>query len=473
MQLRRPLWTMSLLGWLALTWAQGYEDDTEDIMPSYVDNYYNEISEGEIREVNPSTAPPTAPKSECKSIELTKWDKLFTMLENSQMKENMLLQYSDDIMKVELQALRTEMLQFAARYNSGSGCAGPQLELRLQQALEQLRESAGQQRAQQEAVLQQLLAASRSQTGRLAKLESTCLGGKASGGVENGGGGANDSKGFLTRHLMQETASPAAAATTGVMSASTDSNGAGQLQQALDRLTAEVRGLREQMERQLLATAQSGLPAGCDSAVFIPMHSPETYAQLEQRNVQMSALTVCLWARPTQVLNKTVLLSYGGAWNPVDVQLVLSGRGALFTVGGEAHLVEAAGVVGERRWTHLCGTWSSEQGLASLWVDGRQVASAPGVAEGNTIPGSGVLQLGKEGSRQRRGTRPLDSEAVAVAHATFTGKITGVNVWDRTLSQEEISQQAKRNGSSCGNLGNVVAWGVTKMALRGEAKLVY
>ncbi|XP_062408985.1 pentraxin-related protein PTX3 [Sardina pilchardus] len=461
------------LGCLPLARAQGYDDDM-DIMPRYVDAYYNEISEGDVQDETPSTVPPTAPPSECKSAELTKWDKLFTMLENSQMKENMLLQYSDDIMKVELQSLRGEMLQFVARY--GSACAGAiestgrrataLLEQRLQQVLDQMREAGGRERAQHDAALQQLLAANRGQAGRLAKLESACLNGRAGGGAAAAGagagasgGGSNDGKGFLSRHLMQATAASASAE--------------GRLEQSLDRLTGEVHALREQMERQLLATTQNSMPAGCDSAVFIPMQSSETYAQLEQRNVRMSALTVCLWARPTQALNKTVLFSYGGAWNPVDVQLVLTSRGgAVFTVGGEAHLVEASGVVAERRWTHLCGAWSSEQGLASLWVDGAQVASAPGVAEGNVIPGSGVLQLGQEGARQRRGTRPLDGKAVAAA-AAFTGKITGVNVWDRTLGPAEISQQAKRNGSTCGSLGNVVAWGVSKIALRGDAKLIY
>ncbi|XP_041919705.1 pentraxin-related protein PTX3 [Alosa sapidissima] len=455
------------LGCLPLAWAQGYDDDM-DIMPSYVDAYYNEISEGDVQDETPSTVPPTGPPSECKSTELTKWDKLFTMLENSQMKENMLLQYSDDIMKVELQSLRGEMLQFVARY--GSACAGAiestgrrataLLEQRLQQALEQMREAAGRERAQHEAALQQLLGANRGQAARLAKLESACLSGRAGGAASGAAGeGSNDAKGFQSRHLMQATAASVSAEA--------------RLERSLERLTGEVHALREQMERQLLATTQNSMPAGCDSAVFIPMQSAETYAQLEQRNVRMSALTVCLWARPTQALNKTVLFSYGGAWNPIDVQLVLSGRGgALFTVGGEAHLVEASGVAEERRWTHLCGTWSSEQGLASLWVDGLQVASAPGVAEGNVIPGSGVLQLGQEGARQRRGTMPLDGKAVAAA-AAFTGKITGVNVWDRTLSQAEISQQAKRNGSTCGSLGNVVAWGVTKIVLRGDAKLIY
>lgn len=45
--------------------------------------------------------------------EHTEWDKLFIMLENSQMKENMLVQSFDEIIKVELQTLRETMLQLA------------------------------------------------------------------------------------------------------------------------------------------------------------------------------------------------------------------------------------------------------------------------------------------------------------------------------------------------------------------------
>ena len=56
----------------------------------------------------PSATPSPAP---CKSPDPTKWDKLFTMLENSQMRENMLLQYADDIVKVEMGSLRGEMLR--------------------------------------------------------------------------------------------------------------------------------------------------------------------------------------------------------------------------------------------------------------------------------------------------------------------------------------------------------------------------
>lgn len=40
------------------------------------------------------------------------------MLENSQMRENMLLQYADDIIKVEMGSLRSEMLRSVVRLRS-------------------------------------------------------------------------------------------------------------------------------------------------------------------------------------------------------------------------------------------------------------------------------------------------------------------------------------------------------------------
>lgn len=58
----------------------------------------------------PNTAA-TASVSPCGSPDLSKWDKIFSMLENSQMRENMLLQYADDIIKVEIGSLRGEMLR--------------------------------------------------------------------------------------------------------------------------------------------------------------------------------------------------------------------------------------------------------------------------------------------------------------------------------------------------------------------------
>ncbi|XP_072551200.1 pentraxin-related protein PTX3 [Salminus brasiliensis] len=424
--------------------AENYDDEIE---VNYSDAYYNEISEGEQPEVE---APTTNPPPPCSAPEFSKWDKLFTMLENSQMKENMLLQYSDDLMKVELRSLRGEVLQFVAQY--GGSCAaavesaarraGSQADLRLQQALERLREAAAEQREQQEEMLRRILEAGQEQAARLDRLESGCLNGEAEM--------AGRSKSFQTRQATEDGG---------------EMGNQGQL--------AELQSLREQLELYVRATSTRVLPAGCDMALIFPMRSPKTHAEIiPQRSIQTNAFTVCLWAKPTQVLNKTVLLSYGTTGNPLELQLVLNGQSVLFTVGGEAHLVEAHGAVVEGSWTHLCGTWSSEQGLASLWVHGQKVASSPGVAEGHQLPDGGNVILGQEYSADGLAKR-FGFQDIFNTEEAFTGKMTGVNMWDHVLGEDEMSQLARADGRRCGNRGNLVAWGVSQIVTKGGVELIY
>ncbi|XP_028818207.1 pentraxin-related protein PTX3 [Denticeps clupeoides] len=418
-----------------------YEDDAEDIDLNYGPSYFNEISEGEPQEVEPTPGP----EPPCASTELSKWDKLFTMLENSQMKENMLLQYADEIVKVELQEVRTELLHFMAQY--GSTCTGAvdgagrrlatQVNLLLQQTVDQLRANRLPTGHLQEALVQQLLHASDNQTNRLATLERACLAGKGS-----------DAKSFLSRTLMAAD------------------EGSSRLEKTLEKTLVELQAVRAQMDKN---QRQNSLPSGCDGVLIFPMRSPRTYAEVKRQKRTLRAFTVCLWVRPTQLLNETVLLSYESFQNPYELQLLSSTDGsALFTVGGEAHLVEVPGAVGEGRWTHLCGTWSSEQGLASLWADGQKVASSPGVAEGHEMPAGGSMQLGQEAS-----VNGLSFTVSSNLERAFTGKMTGVNMWDRILSPEEISQQAKWEGNGCGRYGNIVGWGITPIVLHGEAKLIF
>ena len=54
----------------------------------------------------------------------------------------------------------------------------------------------------------------------------------------------------------------------------------------------------------------------------------------------------------------------------------------------------------------------------------------------------------------------------------FAGKMTGVNVWDRVLSEEELASVASRDGQGCGPRGNVVAWAVTEMVPHGGAQFI-
>ncbi|XP_071373163.1 pentraxin-related protein PTX3-like [Centroberyx affinis] len=439
--------------------------------------------------------PATPSPAPCKSPDLTKWDKLFSMLENSQMRENMLLQYADDIIKVEMGSLRGEMLRFVAQYGGSCGVAvetagrriSLQLEARLRETLERLNfredqnaavaagNSAGNSVGNSnhlEALLQQLLSAARTQASRLAKLETSCFSSPRAG-MGTGAGMPSNSKIGLqvpqggSGHREQEVTA------------------AGALEGALAAGVTALQQTREELERVLRSSRQRYLPAGCETALLFPMRSRRIYTSvIPDVPLFLSSFTVCLWAKPAAISNKTVLFSYGTRRNPYEIQLLLGQTSALFTVGGEAHLVEARGVVkagGAAQWIHLCGAWSSKQGLASLWADGKKVASTPGVAEGHVLPDGGSLQLGQE----RNGCCP-GSPSVGGGHGSgvpgfeggfdaklaFPGKMTGVNMWDRVLSEEEISQLALLDGQGCEQRGNMVAWGVTEMVPHGGAQFI-
>ncbi|KAM9317719.1 pentraxin-related protein PTX3 [Pholidichthys leucotaenia] len=440
----------------------------DDIEVNYADPFYNEITQGE-------TAEPTTPSpAPCNSPDLTKWDKMFSMLENSQMRENMLLQYAEDILKVEMGSLRSEILRFIAQYGGSCGAAmetagrriALQLESRLRDTLDLVKlgdqASAGKSVGNSnnmESMLQQLLTAAQAQASRLAKLEASCssspdarLGVNVKDGFQlpaNGGGG----------HHVQEVTSQ---------------------ESALDQGLAALQQLKVEMEELLRSSRQGHLPAGCEMALIFPMRSRRIYTSVTPDvPLSLSSFTACMWMKPTAVSNKTVLLSYGSRRNPYEIQLLLSqNSAALFTVGGEAHLVEARGVASPGRWIHLCGAWSSEQGLATLWAGGKKVASTPGVAEGHVLPSGGSLQLGQE----KNGCCPMTlSSGSGVAgfeggfdsKLAFAGKMTGVNMWDRVLSEQEISQLAMSEGQSCNQRGNVVAWGITEMVPHGGAQFIY
>ncbi|XP_061781953.1 pentraxin-related protein PTX3 [Nerophis lumbriciformis] len=429
-----------------------YEDDIE---VNYADTYYNEITEDETPTTTPSAAP-------CNAPDLTKWDKIFSMLENSQMRENMLLQYADDIVKVEMGSLREEILRFVAQYGGSCGVAvetagrkmALQLEAKLRESLDRLKFGAHASGPVEgnavgnpntlEATLQQLLSATRTQATRLAKMETSC---------------------FIN-------AGPVKAA-----SQHPDVGGAGHREQevtsqdkALEGVLSVLQQTKMELQEVLRSSRLRRLPAGCEMALLFPMRSPWIYTSvIPEVPLSLSSFTLCLWVKPVAVANKTVLFSYGTRRNPYEIQLLLSHTSALLTIGGETHLVEARGVVkpdGPPEWLHLCGAWSSQQGLASLWASGKKVASTPGVAEGHVLPNGGSLQLGQERNGKVGYEERFDLKMA------FAGSMTGVNVWDKVLPEEKISQLALQDGQGCQHKGNIIGWGVTELVPHGGAQFI-
>lgn len=156
------------------------------------------------------------------------------------MKENMLLQYSDDIVKVGLQSLRAEVLEIveqssrscAAAVESSACRAGAHAEQKLQQSLEHLYDVVALYQVQHNTKLGQILDASREQVTKLDKVEQSCI--------------QEWVKNFQTRDLEKEDR--------------------GQLQ----AIFAELMVLHKKLSFYTEATAEQNLPAGKYETIYSP-----------------------------------------------------------------------------------------------------------------------------------------------------------------------------------------------------------
>ncbi|XP_075403081.1 pentraxin-related protein PTX3 [Tenrec ecaudatus] len=357
-------------------WVAVSAENAEDYEFMYV-NLDNEIDNG-IQ----STEDPT--QCDCRR-EHSAWDKLFTMLENSQMREGMLLQAVDQALRGELQGLRGELGRLAGSLARPGAPAAP-AEARLARALDEL------------------LQASREATRRLAHLEDW---------------------------------SP---------------------------LLPELRQMSAHLTAAQAWAAHRWLPAGCETAILFPMRSKKIFGSVHPVTpVKLESFSSCLWVKATDVLNKTILFSYGTKWNPYEIQLYLGRQSTVLVVGGEQNKLATDTVISLGRWAHLCGTWNSEAGRASLWVNGELAATTVKLAQGHVVPEGGLLQIGQEKNGCCVGGGFDETLA-------FAGRLTGFNIWDRVLSRDEIREAG--GAEACHIRGNVVGWGVTEIQPHGGAQFV-
>ncbi|XP_028650327.1 pentraxin-related protein PTX3-like [Erpetoichthys calabaricus] len=399
----------------------------------YQNGFENEIKEEE------EEATPTP----CESPELGRWDKLFAMLENSQMKENMLLQYVDDILKVEVQSLRTEMLQFVANFagtctnavDSAKTRIISQLDRKLMEITDRIKGTDNTCQSENEERLEQLLASGQDIINKLSK-------------IENAWQNTAEANGSDSEVKLQ------------------DGSVCMGLEKVIDSLTSNLQQTQKKIELTQMWASQRFLPAGCEMALLFPMRSKKIFASVSPvAAMTLNAFTACIWAKVTEALNKTVLFSYGTKRNPYEIQLSLRQQSVILTVGSEEHSVVAENAVSAGQWAHICGTWNSEEGKSSVWVNGELMTTALGVAESHTIPDGGILQLGQEKNGCCVGGGFDENLA-------FSGKLTGFNLWNRTLNGTQIIYLATSE-DSCDVRGNVIGWGVTEIIPQGGAQYIH
>ncbi|XP_063298649.1 pentraxin-related protein PTX3 [Pelobates fuscus] len=376
--------------------------------------------------------------TDCQVKELTRWDKLFTLLENSQMRENMLLQSVDEVIKVELQALRGEVLQFAG--DLSGKCANDidtatlkitqQLDKSLSSKCFQVLEQGNSLEASHGNVLEQSLQLSLNISDRLDSLE---------------------------RGLQEKAEEDGALKNLATA-------GCQQTEAALDSAIKELEQLKSAIKQTQIWINKRSLPAGCDSAILFPMRSPKIYASVHPVDMTLEAFTFCVWIKVTEALDKTVVFSYGTKRNPYEIQLYLNNQSSVLVIGGGNNVVSAENVFEPGQWSQLCSTWSSEDGHVAVWANGEIKEQFFDVSKGRAIPDRGIFQLGQEKNGCCVGGGFDESLA-------FSGKITGFNLWDRVLSDEEIVATGDENG--CNIRGNIVGWGTTEIQAHGGSLYVH
>ncbi|NXP45880.1 PTX3 protein, partial [Heliornis fulica] len=315
--------------------------------------------------------------------EHTEWDKLFIMLENSQMKENMMLQAMDELLKVDLQTLKAELSQLTTNLATVVKKVTSNIVSQVEQVLERNSDPGEEVKklpeSEQGKVLEHILLLSHNVSTRVGQLESALL-------------------------------------------------------------------------------------RRCETAILFPMRSKKIFGSVHPTaGMTLQSFTACVWIKVTEALDKTIVFSYGTKFNPYEIQLYLSREAAVLVVGGDQHKLSVKNVIVPGKWLHLCGAWSSENGSASLWVQGELAGAASDIAGAHTIPDGGIWQIGQE----KNGCCVGGGFDEALA---FSGKLTGFNMWDRVLSAKEVAAQSGED--ACGIRGNVIGWGVTEVLTYGGAQYI-
>ncbi|GAB0193788.1 pentraxin-related protein PTX3 [Grus japonensis] len=203
--------------------------------------------------------------------EHTEWDKLFIMLENSQMKENMMLQVMDEILKVDLQTLKAEMSQLttnlAAAVEKVTSNIMSQVEQALKRNSDQAEEARRLHESEQGKVLEHVLLLSHNVSGRLGRLESAWLRRSEAEAQETA--------------FQQDKFSP----TRG------DSL-------ILNSLWKELQQTRAELKASQKWAAQHLLPAGCETAILFPMRSKKIFGSIHPTaGMALRSFTACIWIK--------------------------------------------------------------------------------------------------------------------------------------------------------------------------------
>ncbi|XP_068179199.1 serum amyloid P-component-like [Antennarius striatus] len=178
--------------------------------------------------------------------------------------------------------------------------------------------------------------------------------------------------------------------------------------------------------------------------VFVfPKETKTDHVKLLTSQSRFSALTTCLRFQ-TDLARNYVLFSMATTAHSNDFVLFkTNSNDVIRTHAREGGTDFQALSLSRNTWHSLCSTWSSDSGLAQLWVDGK--ATIIRFIKTGAISGAPITILGQEQDSYGGGFDESQS---------FMGMITDVHVWDSVIPSQQIKLYMNGKYFSPGNVFN-------------------
>ncbi|XP_022051709.1 C-reactive protein-like [Acanthochromis polyacanthus] len=191
----------------------------------------------------------------------------------------------------------------------------------------------------------------------------------------------------------------------------------------------------------MLATCYA-TPKDLSGKVFVfPRETTTDYVKLLTSQTQFSAVTVCLKFL-TDLKRNVGLFSLATVGHSND--FVLFRMNDVIEVTARDVSVNFLSLpLTPNTWHSLCSTWSSANGLAQLWLDGKP--SIKRFISEQPITGTPISILGQEQDSYGGG---FDSDQ------SFVGVISRMHMWNYALSPAEIKRYVNNGNFSPGNVFN-------------------
>ncbi|XP_059195246.1 serum amyloid P-component-like [Centropristis striata] len=196
-------------------------------------------------------------------------------------------------------------------------------------------------------------------------------------------------------------------------------------------------------------------PQDLTGKVFVfPKESTKDHVKLLTSKTEFNAVTVCLRFQ-TDLTRNYALFSLSTPTHNNEFVIFKTNSGDVLRIHARDPFAEFLSLsFVPNTWHAMCATWSSDKGIAQLWLDGKPTIRR--FIQTGAITGAPITILGQEQDSYGGG---FD------ANQSFLGMITKVHMWDSVIPASQIKRYMEDKHFTPGNVFN---WRALDFEITGQ-----